>query len=217
MKKLPVDTNEMYGLYQKGFSAAEVAAEFGIKVATVKWRFKAAGLPMRSQADRTDRWYENVANAKARNNTWTPSRVEEMCFAEALRQGVRPERNFVVGKYAIDLAFPEKKIAIEIDGRFHTQEVTRARDQVRDAYLHEHGWQVHRIPITGLMTGANKIPTLLLKLGLITKREPRERTNAQTLDRPQIRALRAEGLGFREIARRMGCSHQAVIHICEQE
>lgn len=62
------------------------------------------------------------------------------------------ELNFVtqfeVGKYRLDIAFPEFKVGLELDGHdFHTSETQRARDELRDAYLTEvEGWIIERVP-----------------------------------------------------------------------
>lgn len=49
------------------------------------------------------------------------------------------------GIYAIDFAWVEKLIAIEIDGKQHEQPEYKARDQRKDAYLKSLGWKVLRI------------------------------------------------------------------------
>jgi very-short-patch-repair endonuclease len=55
------------------------------------------------------------------------------------------EREYRVGKFAIDLANPELKIAIEGDGRrWHADPLDVVRDQARDEYLRRRGWCVAR-------------------------------------------------------------------------
>ena len=48
-----------------------------------------------------------------------------------------------VGRYSIDMAFPEYKIGVEIDGIHHTTS-RRVKDSVRDASLREQGWTILR-------------------------------------------------------------------------
>lgn len=53
--------------------------------------------------------------------------------------------NFAFGPYIIDIAFPEQRVAVEIDGwAFHTDHRTFQSDRVRQNRLTLHGWQVLR-------------------------------------------------------------------------
>lgn len=53
--------------------------------------------------------------------------------------------NFRDGPYSIDVAFPEARVAIEIDGwAFHTDRNAFQNDRVRQNWLSLHGWQVLR-------------------------------------------------------------------------
>ena len=54
-------------------------------------------------------------------------------------------REFRFGKYFIDFAFPDRKIAIEIDGKQHEKEERMKSDMKKDLLLIENGWTVHRI------------------------------------------------------------------------
>lgn len=45
----------------------------------------------------------------------------------------------------IDFALPDRKIAIEIDGKQHEQESRAQSDRKKDSLLIEQGWTVHRI------------------------------------------------------------------------
>lgn len=54
-------------------------------------------------------------------------------------------RNFQVGPYRIDFAFPAVKLGVECDGRaYHTEPAQVARDRRRDQYLTSLGWTVRR-------------------------------------------------------------------------
>ena len=55
------------------------------------------------------------------------------------------ERELRIGKYFIDFACTDKKIAIEIDGKQHMQEDRAQSDRRKDALLYEQGWKVYRI------------------------------------------------------------------------
>jgi len=53
------------------------------------------------------------------------------------------ELEYQVGNYFIDIAFPNKKIAVEIDGIYHDDE-RRKKDNERDHWLQNQGWIVLR-------------------------------------------------------------------------
>jgi very-short-patch-repair endonuclease len=50
-----------------------------------------------------------------------------------------------VGKYYIDVAVVDKKLAIEIDGLQHEHEERQLSDAKKDEFLKSKGWTVHRI------------------------------------------------------------------------
>jgi very-short-patch-repair endonuclease len=54
-------------------------------------------------------------------------------------------REFRINRYFIDFALPDRKIAIEIDGKQHEQESRAQSDRKKDSLLIEQGWVVHRI------------------------------------------------------------------------
>jgi very-short-patch-repair endonuclease len=57
-----------------------------------------------------------------------------------------PVLQYRVGPYFLDMAYPERKVALEYEGREHlTPERTR-RDLDRQAYLSREGWTVVRLP-----------------------------------------------------------------------
>lgn len=74
------------------------------------------------------------------------SPIESILLREFQLIGKYPVPQFWIGKYRIDLAFPKELIAIECDGKeWHSTEEQKARDQEKDNYLKEMGWQVVRI------------------------------------------------------------------------
>lgn len=166
MKKLPVSTAEMWRLYQTGLSAAEVGRATGASAATVKQRFRKAGKKLRPSSERTVRWYENIAKAKTRNGTWAKSAVEDRFFATLISLGLRPQRNYAVGRYAIDFAWPRKKIGVEVDSTRHR--LTEEHDRQRDATLRQAGWKIFRVRvINNAGNGRRLLPPVLQLAGLI--------------------------------------------------
>lgn len=51
------------------------------------------------------------------------------------------------GRFALDFAWPDRKLCIEIDGKQHqTDEIQKIRDNNKDKLLNENGWNELRIP-----------------------------------------------------------------------
>jgi very-short-patch-repair endonuclease len=72
----------------------------------------------------------------------------EKCFRECLEKNnikgwIQELRIFM---YSIDFAFPEFKMAVEIDGRFHEFPDIKEKDEKRTKYLNSLGWRVIRFP-----------------------------------------------------------------------
>ncbi len=81
-----------------------------------------------------------------RSEIKTESPIEEMLYQELMKQGFFPILQLKVGKYRIDLAFPEKMIAIECDGKeWHERYEQQEHDNEKDEYLKSVGWKVFRV------------------------------------------------------------------------
>lgn len=77
----------------------------------------------------------------------TSTPIEDLLFHELQATHLRElgKREFRIGPYRIDIAFPTVRLAIECDGRdYHTSPADRERDQNRDDYLAKLGWRVKR-------------------------------------------------------------------------
>jgi len=74
------------------------------------------------------------------------SRAERLFLDLLVRAGIRGwVANYAVGPYCVDAAFPEQKIAIEIDGfAFHTDAEVFQYDRDRQNYLILNGWRILR-------------------------------------------------------------------------
>ena len=81
-----------------------------------------------------------------RSKIKTESPIEEMLYQELIRKGFFPIPQLKVGKYRIDLAFPNKMIAIECDGKeWHERYEQKEHDNKKDECLKSLGWRVYRI------------------------------------------------------------------------
>lgn len=73
----------------------------------------------------------------------SPIELRFFVFAIHKIPGLHPQ--IVVDSYRVDLAIPEKKVAIELDGHeFHKSREQRTYDAKRERYLQRQGWQVIR-------------------------------------------------------------------------
>lgn len=59
--------------------------------------------------------------------------------------GFKPQHQFQIGTYSADIAFPRRKLAIEINGRNHKFKKRRKREEQRDRYMQSAGWRVVKI------------------------------------------------------------------------
>ena len=82
--------------------------------------------------------------------TPTISQTEQKLSNELKKFGLNPKSQFKVKRrdkdysYYIDIAFPDKKIAVEIDGPHHLDR--GYEDERKDEYLKSEGWKVFRYP-----------------------------------------------------------------------
>lgn len=72
------------------------------------------------------------------------SRLEGLVLDEFVAWGFQPEWNYPVDKFEIDFAFPELKLAIEIDGAKFHREDQKERDSWRQKILESKGWKFER-------------------------------------------------------------------------
>jgi very-short-patch-repair endonuclease len=80
---------------------------------------------------------------KGKYNFYSP--LELLLHRQLWDIGLEARENYEVHGYRIDLAFPEKKLAIEIDGfEFHTGVKQKENDAKRQANLEALGWHFER-------------------------------------------------------------------------
>lgn len=84
--------------------------------------------------------------AEVATRGWQPgTRLENMVIL-ALPDGIpRAVQQFKVGRFRLDFAWPEQKIALEADGWHHRSPDGAASDRRRDSYLRSLGWVVFRV------------------------------------------------------------------------
>jgi very-short-patch-repair endonuclease len=64
--------------------------------------------------------------------------------------GLYPQPEYAIYRYNIDLAFPELKLAVEVDGgNWHQTERHLKLQEQKEKYLHEKGWTIVRVGTNG--------------------------------------------------------------------
>ncbi len=84
-----------------------------------------------------------AAIASERRATPTLSERKLWCRLKGSRLGVAFRREYVVGRFIVDLAAPSRRLAVEIDGGYHAR--IAAKDARRDRELARLGWRVLRL------------------------------------------------------------------------
>jgi very-short-patch-repair endonuclease len=74
-----------------------------------------------------------------------PSFPEKVVMEILAELSLTYDRELKIGRWFIDFAFQDKKLALEIDGKQHEWPERAASDKEKDAFLQSQGWKVHRI------------------------------------------------------------------------
>lgn len=85
----------------------------------------------------------NIGQSRWNNEQSYPEKFFEKFLTN---EGIKFEKEYPIGRFSIDFALIENKIAIEIDGKTHfTEEETIQRDKRKNKKLEEEGWKTLRI------------------------------------------------------------------------
>jgi very-short-patch-repair endonuclease len=99
---------------------------------------------------------ETTANARSLRREMTDA---ERMLWQSLRgkqlDNCRFRRQHSIGKYIIDFACIEKKLAVELDGGQHQEQI--AYDDRRTAYLNSQGWRVLRFWNNDVMSNVDGV------------------------------------------------------------
>jgi very-short-patch-repair endonuclease len=86
---------------------------------------------------------EEQVRAGAPTESWLEDQVVEFLRQRGFPP---PVRQYRVGRWRLDLAWPERMVNFEADGRlWHTSPSDRRRDAARDAAIGRIGWRIERI------------------------------------------------------------------------
>lgn len=73
------------------------------------------------------------------------SRIEEKLYKALKNFGIPPLTQYKIGIFRVDMAYPEKKLAIECDGfSFHTGYYYQEKDRYRQSIIESKGWHFER-------------------------------------------------------------------------
>jgi very-short-patch-repair endonuclease len=87
------------------------------------------------------------------------SKIQMLIFNRLREIGFKAKLNYQVGTYFADIAFPRRKIALEVDGSYwHERRV--AADRKRDIFFRSLGWIVKRF-----VASRSSIPQIVTFLG----------------------------------------------------
>jgi very-short-patch-repair endonuclease len=80
------------------------------------------------------------------------------------KAGLKFRRQHPIGNYVVDFYCREAALAIEIDGEAHSRADRPVRDDRRDAFLKENGYQVLHIQASEVLADADRVATSIASL-----------------------------------------------------
>ncbi len=90
--------------------------------------------------------FQSVLKDLVVKHGWKPGTHLENQFALILcRSRLSAEQQYQVGRYRLDFAWPDVKIALEADGWWHRSPEGATGDRQRDSWLRSQGWVVFRV------------------------------------------------------------------------
>jgi very-short-patch-repair endonuclease len=101
-----------------------------------------------------DPYIPNVPEVVDHQRLKCESLIESRLYNALTFKGYYVETLVPCGKYRIDIALPQYKLAIECDGKaYHSTPEQKAHDKRKNAYLRRNGWSVLRF--TGAQMNSN--------------------------------------------------------------
>lgn len=99
---------------------------------------------------KNEKWKEQQIGKVMSAQNHKPSKPENIFYDKITEMGYIPERQYKndLAGFALDFAFPDIKLAIEIDGEYwHNLEKVKNKDKRREYFLKiKKGWEVVHIP-----------------------------------------------------------------------
>lgn len=93
----------------------------------------------------------------------TQSSIERKVFDGLVGFGYLPITQYKIGRYSLDLAFPQLKLDIECDGEiWHNTPQAIEKDRKRDIYMRERGWSVLRFTDKEINENPQRVVNLIV-------------------------------------------------------
>ena len=93
-----------------------------------------------------------IAQAKRLRRTMTKPEIWLWAGLKSQhKSGLVFRRQHTVGPYILDFYSVKARLAVEVDGEVHARDQNILRDQIRDAWLADHGIGVHRVVAPDLL------------------------------------------------------------------
>ena len=86
------------------------------------------------------------------------TQIEKLVREELTRRRLLVEKQYKLGSYWVDFAFPEHKIAIECDGKYwHSKEEHVRKDRQREERIRKLGWMILRFKETEILNDVKNV------------------------------------------------------------
>lgn len=166
MIKICIDIEQLTALLKQGLSTQEISHRMGVKRSLVQKRMRQHGLKSSFKLKMTVEQRKKISTARLKWNRENPERLRELMISRAcnknrsvpcelLKEWLRNEGiQFVEefqplrhrGRYfSIDIAFPDRKIGIEVNGNQHYESDGRLRPRYQERHdlIVKEGWILH--------------------------------------------------------------------------
>lgn len=87
-------------------------------------------------------------------------------------QGVKFRRQHPIGSYTTDFYCGIARLVIEVDGEVHSRGAQPIRDQSRDAFLRDNGYQLCRVPASEVLRNPDEAAAAILALAAAPLHQP---------------------------------------------
>jgi len=99
--------------------------------------------------------------------------VTERKLYDAMKEiGLNPSPSHKISRMTVDFAFPDEKLAIEINGPYHKSEKQKTADQKRWFVLQKNGWQRKSFDAARVYKNPREVAAVISSLLSINGNEP---------------------------------------------
>lgn len=100
--------------------------------------------------------------------TWVPTSLEQKLIDALEGVGLKRDKDYSFqhpthSGFIIDFAFPEIRLAVEVDGPIHQTKKQRKHDYFRDKMLKREGWEVIRFTQDEVENRIDKVILIIIR------------------------------------------------------